>query len=399
MTRSRSVLRSSRRLKRDQAPTQRWRVMAHRWHQRDCNARGHRGVILQAAMAKSPEGPETRPAGERRRLDSWKEIASFLGRGIRTVQRWEREEGLPVHRLPHAERGSVFADSTELTAWWESRQIGPEPAPQTSPRTDSVSPLERVTITSAATFWPALSSDARLVVYVSDAGLDGGSPQLWLQQIGGAAAQLTSGLHDCAEPAFFSDDTRIAFSAADGSTRNVYEIPALGGLPRVLKRAARSARFSPDGKWLAYIALEPGDTVRLVPASGGEARALAPGLVDIASVAWSDDGRHLLVVAHPNPSVDLDCWVVPLDGGTPVDTGALRRGRQQGLIVITMPPAWAGDSIFYSAAGRQGVHVWRQRVSPTFEAIGAPERHDTGWGLGVLPYGGPRAPEFCRDSC
>jgi DNA-binding transcriptional regulator YiaG len=35
------------------------------------------------------------------RLDSWKEIAAYLKRGARTVQRWEREERLPVHRLPH----------------------------------------------------------------------------------------------------------------------------------------------------------------------------------------------------------------------------------------------------------------------------------------------------------
>ena len=39
------------------------------------------------------------PLGDR--LDSWKEIAAYLGRGVRTVQRWEREEGLPVHRLAH----------------------------------------------------------------------------------------------------------------------------------------------------------------------------------------------------------------------------------------------------------------------------------------------------------
>ena len=57
------------------------------------------------------------------RLDSWKEIATFLGRGIRTVQRWEREEGLPVHRLGHDKRGTVYAKRDELTAWWESRRV------------------------------------------------------------------------------------------------------------------------------------------------------------------------------------------------------------------------------------------------------------------------------------
>ena len=57
------------------------------------------------------------------RLDSWKEIAAYLGRGIRTVQRWEREEGLPVHRLAHEKRGSIYARQEELAAWWESRRL------------------------------------------------------------------------------------------------------------------------------------------------------------------------------------------------------------------------------------------------------------------------------------
>lgn len=56
------------------------------------------------------------------RLDSWKEIAGYLRRGIRTVQRWEREERLPVHRLVHDKAGSVFAYPAELDAWWKSRQ-------------------------------------------------------------------------------------------------------------------------------------------------------------------------------------------------------------------------------------------------------------------------------------
>src|ERR1700683_4235535 len=41
-----------------------------------------------------------------RRLDSWKEIATYLGRDVTTVQRWERREGMPVHRHPHHQRSS-----------------------------------------------------------------------------------------------------------------------------------------------------------------------------------------------------------------------------------------------------------------------------------------------------
>jgi TolB-like protein/Tfp pilus assembly protein PilF len=55
------------------------------------------------------------------RLDSWKEIAAFLNRGVRTVQRWEATEGLPVRRHQHRKLGSVFALKSEVSAWWKSR--------------------------------------------------------------------------------------------------------------------------------------------------------------------------------------------------------------------------------------------------------------------------------------
>lgn len=51
------------------------------------------------------------------RLDSWKEIAAFFGRDERTVRRWEKERGLPAHRVPGAARGGVFAYTAELREW------------------------------------------------------------------------------------------------------------------------------------------------------------------------------------------------------------------------------------------------------------------------------------------
>ena len=54
------------------------------------------------------------------RLDSWKEIAVHFGRDVSTVRRWERSEGLPVHRHQHQKRGSVFAYRAELDVWWEN---------------------------------------------------------------------------------------------------------------------------------------------------------------------------------------------------------------------------------------------------------------------------------------
>ena len=50
-------------------------------------------------------------------LTSWKEIAMHLGKGVRTVQRWEHEMGLPVRRPPSRRKGIVLAYSEELEAW------------------------------------------------------------------------------------------------------------------------------------------------------------------------------------------------------------------------------------------------------------------------------------------
>ena len=72
-----------------------------------------------------------------RRLESWKEIAAYLGRDVTTVRRWEKREGLPVHRLQHNRLGSVYAYSVELDAWRNERadtaatsEMGANQAPQ-----------------------------------------------------------------------------------------------------------------------------------------------------------------------------------------------------------------------------------------------------------------------------
>jgi TolB-like protein/Tfp pilus assembly protein PilF len=65
--------------------------------------------------------PPVRPPEER--LDSWKEIAAYLHRDVTTVQRWEKREGMPVHRHLHDKAGSVYAYSSELDAWQKSRKL------------------------------------------------------------------------------------------------------------------------------------------------------------------------------------------------------------------------------------------------------------------------------------
>ena len=65
---------------------------------------------------------------DRKVLGSWKEIAAYLCKGVRTVQRWENDLGLPVRRPNGATKGVVYASPDELDRWlnmqW-ARRIAP----------------------------------------------------------------------------------------------------------------------------------------------------------------------------------------------------------------------------------------------------------------------------------
>jgi TolB-like protein/Tfp pilus assembly protein PilF len=123
------------------------------------------------------------------RLTGWKEIASYLGRDARTVQLWEKQEELPIHRHTHKSRASVYAYPAELDAWLQLRNpekgSGNEPqAPKAEsdaesepePQTEKL-PLFR----SPGIFW--LLAAAMLLVGILGAGfwMDAGrktSPKL-----------------------------------------------------------------------------------------------------------------------------------------------------------------------------------------------------------------------------
>ena len=65
------------------------------------------------------------PTAPTDRLDSWKQIAAYLHRSVRTVRRWEHEEGLPVHRHVHRTLASVYALKSEVDAWRQTLASDP----------------------------------------------------------------------------------------------------------------------------------------------------------------------------------------------------------------------------------------------------------------------------------
>lgn len=97
------------------------------------------------------------------RLESWKEIAAYLNRDVTTVQRWEKREGMPVHRHLHDQRGSVYAVPGELDAWRRTR--GPrtgEPSKLDAglPNSEEIGPAKTA---SGFRLWTVLALSASIV--------------------------------------------------------------------------------------------------------------------------------------------------------------------------------------------------------------------------------------------
>jgi len=103
------------------------------------------------------------------RLDSWKEIAAYLKRGVRTVQRWERVAGLPVRRVPST-RGGVYAFRVELDRWWRAQSANRATAMASTLDLPALSPSAAVPVTR-------LQASMRVRPFIPQAlGIDPDSP-------------------------------------------------------------------------------------------------------------------------------------------------------------------------------------------------------------------------------
>lgn len=121
------------------------------------------------ALTELKSQESTGPRRTADRLDSWKDIANHFGRVVRTVQLWEKREGLPVHRHFHKELGSVFAFRSELDAWRSQASTGskePEAEPAVVPfnqpkpiqghKVLRVHPLHKKSVSQHQSFFDAL---------------------------------------------------------------------------------------------------------------------------------------------------------------------------------------------------------------------------------------------------
>ena len=269
------------------------------------------------------------------RLESWKEIAAYLNRTVRTVYRWQRSAGLPVYRHG-GEKGPVYAFKTELDAWLRNGRCETKQHPKAqrwvwmaavgatgllliaagvwrwTSRSGKASPLSVIPLTTypGVESSPSLSRDGNQVAF-SWNGPNQDNYDIYVKLIdGGSPVRVTTDPAPDTWPAFSPDGKRIAFRR----NFDVYVVSALGGGERRVTTAispimppSRFGRlsWSSDGKWLAFADRDDENAPSgsfLVSVDTGERRRITTPPVDVASKwgdtqpAFSPDGGRLAFI-------------------------------------------------------------------------------------------------------
>lgn len=349
-------------------------------------------------------------------------IETVPGRGYRFIGTLERSvasevrpviANVPVAAPVQAEPNThpVFASPRRL--WWLAAaaclvvasavawQLW-KPAPAPAPWK-----LTKLTSDGGQSDSPALSRDGKLVVYSSERL---GARDLYLKQVaGGPPIQLTFDGAGNTTPYFSPDAGKIVFrSGRDGG--GIYEMPALGGEPRLLARDGRNPKYSPDGTQVAFwigdtsvAQTVPGNgTVWVIPSAGGQPVRIGSEFSTVRSPIWSPDGRHLLVIGYRSDKVNelsaLDWWILPTGGGAAIKTGIrdafpaaglsapggdyVSMARVQAAIMLPEPGCWlpSGNRVIFSARSGDTRNVWQTEVSPEGKVTGTFQRLTAGSG-------------------
>lgn len=294
-------------------------------------------------MSLRQEHPRLVPArpGAEDRLYSWKDIAVYLGREQRTVQRWERTEALPVHRIRHGKAGSVYALKSELDVWVAqhsgetSRQLLPAGKPSWRrfwavalmgivllaalaaylPRRGATQPGEAVPVPfccSPGTELEArVSPNATQVAFVWN-GEARDNFDIYVRMLaGGEPLRITTDSAPDYSPAWSPDGASIAFlRRTGGADAALIVVPALGGAERKVaemkaalwpqwQRPGPFLTWSPDGKWLVASGSQGppwSDALLRISPATGEARPLTsppPTSMGDMAPAFSPNGTTL----------------------------------------------------------------------------------------------------------
>jgi Tol biopolymer transport system component len=236
------------------------------------------------------------------RLDSWKEIAAYLGRGVTTVQRWEQEEGLPIHRLPHASRGSVFALRHELDAWRSARASGQSASPPSPARPPDAAPAPRSF--SWMTIGGALLIVSAIGLVVHDAARADRTRARAGSEARPAPRPLANDADGELSPSLSPDGTQVAYGwerAAEGF--GIYIKPVAGGPPRKVQldsdvrfEESPHPTWSPRGDTIAFLAYEAPQMYGLFLTSPGGGRPRRLTSMAGIGLCWHPNGESIGLV-------------------------------------------------------------------------------------------------------
>jgi Tol biopolymer transport system component len=280
--------------------------------------------------------PEEAAAGER--LDSWKSIAAYLGRDIRTAIRWEKERGLPVHRIPGGQRQGVYAFRDELDDWLAGTSNTPKPGPDgvdEPPETSTATALPPPAEVAVEQHQPIKSPTTH-----------------WKRTIYAAAGLLAVLLLSAA--AYKYARARFAF-----------RIPQLIGQQQLTANGQEKYGLLTDGRSL-YFGQEQDGWFALaeMPVEGGEVRVLWSPQANVVPLDISPDGKRMLALTSLGIERERELWIVPLDGGAPYRPGA----------IMAHSAAWAPDSRTFAYAASEKINLLRddgagQRELASFAAL------------------------------
>jgi len=188
-------------------------------------------------------------------LRSWKEIAAYLERDPRTVQRWEKTESLPIQRHVHATGGSVYAFTADLDAWLWART---RRVTAVSPEAIGLAVATQQAQRSSKEYWQKIVLGVAIISALSALWIWHGGKNAQSLQITFEPSPLTSLVGDEVSPSFSPDGKQIAYAWGTESGRHfrVLVKSVFGPGDRQLTPDdinAFSPAWSPDGKQMAFL--------------------------------------------------------------------------------------------------------------------------------------------------